>query len=115
MQASELDGLKKGFASQLFNIRRNPINLWFQRQAETGDVMALPRQSSSKGHQITIGRSFAHLQTNMALKLTVSPFHLWEGDISDRTPIASVAQDWSDAKKNRMGIGNGMKRNAPDS
>ena len=32
MQAIELDGLKKSEASQLFNISRNTINLWFQRQ-----------------------------------------------------------------------------------
>jgi len=48
MQVLELDGLKKSEASELFNISRNTINLWFQRQAETGDVQAKPRQASSQ-------------------------------------------------------------------
>jgi hypothetical protein len=33
MQAIELDGLKKSEASQLFNISRNTINLWFSISA----------------------------------------------------------------------------------
>lgn len=41
MQAIELDGLKKCEASLLFNISRNTINLWFQRKAETVDVMEI--------------------------------------------------------------------------
>jgi transposase len=40
MDAIELDGLKKSEASELFNISRNTINLWFQRKAQTGDVKA---------------------------------------------------------------------------
>ncbi|HEY9627795.1 MAG TPA: IS630 transposase-related protein, partial [Coleofasciculaceae cyanobacterium] len=33
MEAIELNGFKKSEASQMFNISRNTINLWFQRQA----------------------------------------------------------------------------------
>ena len=33
IQAIELDRLKKGKASELFNISRNTINLWLQRKA----------------------------------------------------------------------------------
>jgi transposase len=33
MEAHELDGLKKGEASELFNISRNTIDLWLQRKA----------------------------------------------------------------------------------
>ena len=44
IQAFELDGLKKSEASELFNISRNTINLWLQRKAQTGDVMALPNR-----------------------------------------------------------------------
>jgi hypothetical protein len=48
MPAIELDSLKKSEASQLFNISRNTINLWFQRKAETGDVKPKPRQASQQ-------------------------------------------------------------------
>ncbi len=33
IKSIELDGLKKIEASQMFNIIRNTINLWFQRRA----------------------------------------------------------------------------------
>jgi transposase len=53
MQAIELDGLKKSEASQLFNISRNTINLWCQRQAETGDIKpkARPRDATETQDQ----------------------------------------------------------------
>jgi len=44
MQAIELDDLKKSKVSQLFNISRNTINLWYQRKAETGEVKSNRRQ-----------------------------------------------------------------------
>jgi transposase-like protein len=68
MQAIELDGLKKSEASQLFNISRNTINLWFQRQAATGDVKPKPRQVSNKNSKSTIGRSFGILSKPMGIK-----------------------------------------------
>ena len=52
MQAIELDGLKKSEASQLFNISRNTINLWFQRKAATGDVQPKSRQPSRACHHL---------------------------------------------------------------
>ena len=53
IQPIELDGLKKSEASELFNISRNTINLWFQRKAETGDVQALPNRPPGNNHKIT--------------------------------------------------------------
>ncbi|MCX5963199.1 MAG: IS630 transposase-related protein, partial [Cyanobacteria bacterium] len=46
MQAIEMDGLKKNEASQLFDISRNPINLWFKRRDKTGDIKVKARASS---------------------------------------------------------------------
>ena len=51
LEAIELKSLKKGEASQLFNISRNTIDLWFRRKAQTGDVKPKQRlvsQSKSK-------------------------------------------------------------------
>jgi transposase len=52
MQAIELDGLKKIEASQVFNISRNTINLWCQRQAKTGYVKPKARQASQQKGKI---------------------------------------------------------------
>ncbi|MBD2022812.1 helix-turn-helix domain-containing protein [Leptolyngbya sp. FACHB-36] len=58
MQAIELDGIKKSEASQVFNISRNTINLWFHRRAETGDVAVKPRVTSSPKQKITDWEKF---------------------------------------------------------
>jgi transposase-like protein len=70
MQAIELDGLKKSEASQLFNISRNTINLWFQRQAATGDIKPKPPPDKylNETSKSTIGRSFRILSKLMGIK-----------------------------------------------
>jgi len=69
MQAIELDGLKRGEASELFNISRNTINLWFQRKAETGDVQVKPRTTPNPSQKITDWENFALLLRSMRIKL----------------------------------------------
>jgi transposase len=68
IQAIELDGLKKCEASELFNISRNTINLWLQRQAQTGDVQALPNHPPGNNHKITDWKSFGRLPRLMEIK-----------------------------------------------
>ena len=74
IQAIELDGLKKCEASELFNISRNTINLWLQRKAQTGDVMALPNRPPGNNHKITDWeefRSFAKTHGDIATDISV--------------------------------------------
>ena len=40
INAIVVDGMNKSVAAQVFQISRNTINLWLQRQAETGDKSA---------------------------------------------------------------------------
>ncbi len=58
INAIEMDGMKKSEASQIFNISRNTINLWFQRLAATGDVQVKPRGSASSKCGISIYQGF---------------------------------------------------------
>ena len=58
MQAIELDSLKKSEASQLFNISRNTIHLWFQRKVETGDVKAKARPMVQQNLKINDWQKF---------------------------------------------------------
>jgi transposase len=37
INATQLDGMKKSEAAQVFQFSRNTINLWLKRQEETGD------------------------------------------------------------------------------
>ena len=85
IQAIELDGLKTSVASELFNISRNTINLWFQRKAETGDVRTLPKQVSGKRRKITDWEKFRAFVKEHGDKTQVEMAQLWEGQISERT------------------------------
>lgn len=53
MEAIELDDLKTSGASELCNISRNTINLWFQRKAETGNVKAKQKPALRQNQKIT--------------------------------------------------------------
>ena len=113
MQAIELDGLKKSEASQLFNISRNTINLWFQRKAATGDVQPKSRQPSSRRQKITDWEKFQTFAKEHGEKTQVEMAQLWEGEISDRTISRALAKIGFTRKKKPMGIvnvttGNGL-------
>jgi transposase len=106
-----LDGFKKSEASQLFNISRNTINLWFQHKAETGDVQAKPRQGSGKGQKITDWEKFRALAKAHGDKTQAEMTQLWEAQISERTVSRALHKIGFTRKKRPRGIANGMKPN----
>lgn len=99
MQAIELDGLKKSEASELFNISRNPINLWCQRKAATGDILPKARATPPVPSKITDWEKFEafvranHDQTQAELA------QLW-GGVSQRTISRALQQIKHTRKKN---------------
>ncbi len=111
MQAIELDGLKKSQASQLFNISRNTINLWFQRQAETGDVKPKPRQSCQHNGKISDWEKFRAFVKVHGDKTQAQMAQLWEEEISQRTISRALRKIGHTRKKKPTGIPNGMKPN----
>lgn len=115
MQAIELDGVKKSEASELFNISRNTINLWFERQAETGDVQPKPRASSNPKQKITDWEKFRAFAKEHEDKTQAQMAALWEDDISSRTISRALHKLGLTRKKRRMGIENATKPNAPSS
>lgn len=112
MQAIELDGVKKSEASELFNISRNTINLWFQRKAETGDVRVKPRGISSQKQKITDWEKFRAFAKEHEDKTQAEMAQLWQDDISSRTISRALHKLGLTRKKRRMAIVNGTKRSA---
>ncbi|CAA9314327.1 Mobile element protein [uncultured Leptolyngbya sp.] len=100
IQAIELDGYKKSEASEMFNISRNTIDLWFQRKAATGDVQAKPRAQGSPQRKITDWEAFRAFAKQHEAKTQVEMAALWEGDISDRTISRALAKIGFTRKKN---------------
>lgn len=115
MQAIKLDGMKKSEASQLFNISRNTINLWFQPQAATGDVQVKPRTTPSQKQKITDWEKFRAFAKEHEDKTQAEMAQLWEGNLSSRTISRAWQKLGLTRKKRRMGIANGMKQNAQSS
>lgn len=112
MAAIELDGLKKSEASQLFNISRNTINLWFQRRAETGDVQAKPTSIPGQRQKITDWPKFRAFVGEHGDKTQAEMAQLW-GGISDRTISRALKQIGFTRKKKPMAIASAMKPNEP--
>ena len=115
MQAIELDGMKKSEASEVFNISRNTINLWFQRKAETGDVQVKPRPTTSPKQKITDWEKFRTFAKEHEDKTQAEMSELWEGEVSSRTISRALQKLGLTRKKRRMGIGNEMKPTVPSS
>lgn len=111
MEAIEQNGYKKQEASEMFNISRNTINLWFQRKAATGDVQAKPRRKGSLQQKITDWEKFRAFVKAHEDKTQVEMAALWEGEISDRTISRALAKIGFTRKKKLTGIENGMKPN----
>ena len=100
MQAIELDGLKKCEASLLFNISRNTINLWCQRQAETGDVKPKQRKASPQKGKIRDWEKFRTFVKEQGDKTQSEMAQLWEGEISQRTISRALRKIGHTRKKN---------------
>lgn len=112
MQAIELDGLKKVEASQLFNISRNTINLWFELRAKTGDVKPRPRQAHQQTAKITDWETFRAFVNEHGDKTQSEMAELWQGDISQRTISRALQKIGYTRKKRPMAIANAMKPSA---
>jgi len=112
MQAIELDGLKKSEASQLFNISRNTINLWFQRKAETGDIKPKPRPVSRENRKIQDWDRFRAFVAAHGDRTQREMAEQWDGDISQPTLSRALKTINYTRKKKLTGLSSETKRNA---
>jgi transposase len=111
IDAIELDGLKKCEASELFNISRNTINLWFQRRDKTGDIHAKPREISNRTRKINDWEKFRAFAIEHQGKTQAEMAELWEGEISSRTIARALHKIGFTRKKKLTDIKNGTSRN----
>ena len=113
IEAIELDGMKRSEASKTFRISRNTINLWFQRRAETGDFLALPRESPGHSHKSTDWQGFqAFVEQNPDQTLREMA-NLWPGAISQRTISRGLQKIGFTRKKKPRAIRNAMSKSVP--
>lgn len=92
IESIELNGFKKQDASQMFNISRNTINLWFQQKAATGDFQAKTRPAKTHGEKITDWARFRAFAKEHHDKTQAEMAELWDGPISARTISRALAK-----------------------
>lgn len=114
IEAIESGKINKTEASQLFNISRNTINLWFQRRAETGDMQAKPTATPGQGQKITDWQQFRGFVEEHSDKTQAEIAQLW-GDISTRTISRALKQIGFTRKKKPMATASEMQSNVPSS
>jgi len=111
IQAIQRDGIKKGEASQLFNISRNTIDLWLKRQVLSGDFQPKPMNPNGHGHKITDWPKFQEFAQLHGDKTQKEMAQLWEGEISSRTIARALKKIGFTRKKKPMVTANGMISN----
>lgn len=111
IDAIELDGLKKCEASELFNISRNTINLWFQRRAATGELKPKPRQSRPSQNRIKDWEKFRRFVKAHGDKTQQEMAELWDEPISQRTISRAIERIRQSRKKRHTVTVNEMRPN----
>lgn len=97
-------------ASKIFNISRNPIDLWLKRREETGSYQAKQQYQKGYGAKITDLEKFKEFAQKNGHLTQKEMAEAWEKDISDRT-ISKVLKKINFSRKKRVTvIGKGMKK-----
>ncbi len=112
INAIQLDGMRKSEAAQSFQLSRNTIDLWLERQAATGDYQAKSNRPHRTVNKITDWQQFTAFAQTDSDCTQAEMATLWDGEISARS-IARALQSigWT-RKKRRMAIESAMKPNA---
>lgn len=111
INAIVLDGMKKSEAAQTFQISRNTINLWLQRQAQTGDYQPKSNRPKTTNAKITDWENFSQFAKMHGDKTQVQMAQLWPEKISKRTISRGLKKIGWSRKKRLMATENGMKPN----
>lgn len=111
INAIVLDGMTKTEAAQVFQISRNTINLWLQRQALTGDYQPKSNRPNKTKALITDWESFSQFAVMHGDKTQAQMAQIWPGIISKRTISRGLKKIGWSRKKRLMDTHNGMKPN----
>ncbi|MHC5737458.1 IS630 family transposase [Nostoc sp.] len=85
INAIVLDGMNKSQAAQVFQISRNTINLWLQRQTQTGDYQPKSNRPKRTNAKITDWEKFRQFAEMHGDKTQARMAQLWSLNISTRT------------------------------
>ncbi len=113
INAIVLDGMTKTEAAQVFKISRNTINLWLQRQAQTGDYQPKPTRPQRINAKITDWDEFSQFAQMHGDKTQAQMAQLWSPQISPRTISRGLKKIGWSRKKSLMATENEIRPNVP--
>jgi len=95
-------GERKTKVAQMFNISRNPLDLWLKREAETGDCQAITDFQQGCRHQITDWESFRAFAQQHGGKTQAQIASLWGDNVSQQTISRALQKIGLSRKKKPM-------------
>jgi transposase len=96
-------GMGKTQASKIFNISRNPINLWLNKRKQTGDYRAEKGYQRGYGAKITDLEKFREFARKHGSQTQAEMAEAWDKEISDQT-IGKALKKISFTRKKNLRI-----------
>jgi transposase len=113
IHAIQLDGMRKSEAAQIFQLSRNTIDLWLERQAATGDYRAKSNRPHRTVNKITDWQAFTAFAQRHEDRTQAEMATLWEGAISTRSMSRALHSIGWTRKKRLTAIASAMQPNEP--
>lgn len=113
INAIQLDGMRKSEVAQIFQLSRNTIDLWLERQAATGDYQAKSNRPQRTVNKITDWQAFTTFAQTHADRTQAEMATLWADKISTRSISRALQRIGWTRKKRLTAIASATKPNEP--
>lgn len=102
-------GERKIEVSRMFNISRNTLDQWLQRQEQTGKCEAITNYQCGNRHKITDWQRFGAFVQQHGDKTQAQMAELWGDGVTQQNISDALQKLGLSRKKRRTGIANGTK------
>jgi transposase len=112
LRRKAIEAVKRGEpkieVSEMFNISRNTLDLWLQREAQTGDCEAVTNYQQGARHKITDWERFRVFAGQHGGKTQAQMAKLWGENVTQQNISDALAKIGMSRKKKVTGIENEM-------
>lgn len=116
LRQKAIDAVKRGErktdVSQMFHISRNTLDLWLNREEETGNCQAITHYQQGCRHKITDWHRFREFAQTHGDKTQAQMAKLWGDNVTQQNISDALRQIGLSRKKKRTDIENEMSSSA---
>ncbi len=116
LRQKAIDAVKRGErktdVSQMFQISRNTLDLWLNREEETGNCQAITHYQQGCRHKITDWQRFREFAQTHGDKTQAQMAKLWGDNVTQQNISDALRQIGLSRKKKRTDIENEMSSSA---